>query len=323
MNKTSQATPLVINGIDGGNPLGFLAALGTAILSRSFCPGMQFLWCLEGGTWRPALQGCGIDKELFTEQLLNAIKASPMEAFEINDKLPFPVELFVTNLKEAQRSARPANRHLADFLVAFGSDVNPKDGKFRSSSFQMVRTGDPVGNGFPAYARVIRRLTNKSNLQKALFLSWSYGDIFYEEVDGGKKKMKNVPNFRWDPLDDRRYALRWRNPDQKTDDDIGTEIGANSLAIEALRLYPTMFQDNRLATTGFHRNLAKEVWFTWPIWDCPISLDAVRSLIALPDLHGAEPPRSQLAKRGVVEIYRSQRIQPSKYYNNFTSARPT
>lgn len=309
MNKISQATPLVMNGIDGGNPLGFLTALGTAILTRSFCRDIRFYWCLKGSAWRPSLYGCGTDKARFIEQLLGALKAASMSPFEIDNKLPFPVELFEHGLKEAQRIVSPTDRRLADFLTAFGSEVNPDKGVFQDSRFCMIRSGDSAGQGLPSYARAIRNATDYAALERTLFIPWDYQD------DGF--------SLRWDPMEDQRYALRWRNPSKSNlKDGPGTMIAANSLAVEALQWYPTMFQDNRLATTGFHRNLNKEVWFTWPIWDRPISLDVVRSLIALPDLHGAEPPRSQLTKRGVVEIYRSQRIQPSKYYNNFTSARP-
>jgi hypothetical protein len=322
MHQPNQVSPLILNGIDAGNPLGFLAALGAAILATSFCRDTRFFWCLERGAWRPALHGCGTDKARFIEQLFAAIKAASMRPFEIDNKLPFPVGLFEISLKDAQQAASPMNRRMADFLAGFGSELYPKNEVFQNSRFRMGRSGDPVGQGLSAYARVIRRITSESNLHKALFLPWTYKDIFYEESDEGKKKKKPIPNFRWDPIDDRRYALRWRNPDQKTDGDIGTELGANSLAIEALQLYPTMFDGNRLATTGFHRNSNKEVWFSWPIWDHPVSLDAVRSLLAFSELHSAQPPRGQLAKRGIVEVYRSQRIQPSKYYSNFTMGRP-
>lgn len=308
-HQSSQGSPLILNGIDGGNPLGFLSALGTAILTRSVCRDTRFSWCLEDGAWRPALQGCGTDTAWFIEQLLGAVKAASMAPFEIDNKLPFPVELFEHGLKEAQRTASPTDRRMADFLVAFGSEVNPDKDVFRDSRFRMVRSGDSAGQGLPSYARAIRDATNYAALERTLFVPWNYQD------DGF--------SLRWDPIEDQRYALRWRNPSKSNrKDGPGTMIGANSLAVEALQWYPTMFQGNRLATTGFHRDSGNRVWFTWPIWDQSISLDTVRSLLALSDLHSTQPPRTQLAKRGIVEIYHSQRIQQSQYYSNFTSARP-
>ncbi len=311
MNEGSHASPLVLNGIDSGNPLGFLAALGTAILANSFCQELRSCWCIDKGAWRPALSGCGTDKSRFLERLLDAMKAASMKPFEINDKMPFSVALFENRLKEAQRTASPTNRRVADFLAAFGSEISPNDGAFQDSHFCMLRSGDSAGQGLPAYARTIRDATDGIALERALFRPWDYSDE-------PKKR-----SLRWDPIEDKRYALRWRDPSKSNlKEGPGTMIGANSLALEALQWYPTMFQGNQLSTTGFHRNSNKEVWFTWPIWDHPISLDAVRSLLTLRGLHNNQPPRAELARRGIVEIYRCQRIQQSKYYSNFTSAQP-
>lgn len=311
MHQTSSVSPLVLNGIDGGNPLGFLAALGTAILSTSFCRDTRFHWCFEDGAWRPALVGCGTEKARFIEQLLDAMKTASIKPFEIDNKLPFPVKLFETSLREAQRSASPTSRRTADFLAAFGSEINPKEGVFQDSRFCMLRSGDSAGQGLPAYARAIREASDASALARTLFVPWDY-------QDEAKKR-----SLRWDPIEDKRYALRWRDPSKSNlKDGPGTMIGANSLAIEALQWYPTMFEGNRLVTTGFHRNSGNEVWFTWPIWEPPISLDTVRSLLALPDLHVSQLSRAELTRRGIVEVYRSQRIQQNQYYSNFTSGRP-
>ncbi len=309
MHQTSSISPLVLSGIDGGNPLGFLVALGTAILASSFCRDTRLYWCLEGGAWRPALLGCGTEEARFIEQLHNAMKAASMEPFEIDNKLPFSVELFQNKLRETQRTASPTNRRMADFLAAFGSEIKPEKDVFQDSRFRMVRSGDSAGQGLPAYARVIRSATDKTALERALFMSWDYQD------DGF--------SLRWDPIEDQRYALRWRDPSKSNlKDGPGTMIGANALAIEALQWYPTMFEGNRLVTTGFHRNSSNEVWFTYPIWEHPVSLHTVRSLLALPNLHVSRLSRAELAKRGVVEVYRSQRIQQNQYYSNFTSTRP-
>lgn len=309
MIRNSQPSPLILNGIDGGNPLGFLAALGTAILGKTLHPDTRFYWCPREGVWRPALLGCGTEQKLFIEQLLSAIKGASMSPFEINDKLPFQVELFETSLKQAQQTASLDNRRMADFLVAFGSEINPENGVFRDSRFRMVRSGDSKGQGLPAYARAIRNATDGAALERTLFTRWDYSDDAF--------------SLRWDPIEDRRYALGWRDPSKSSlKGTARTMIGANSLAIEALQFYPTVFQAGRSVTTGFHRSLDKEWWFSWPIWNCPISLDTVRSLLALPNLHKEQPPRSKLAKLGIVEVYRSQRIQQNQYYSNFTSGKP-
>jgi hypothetical protein len=309
MNRTCQTVKLLLNGIDGGNPLGFLAALGTAILARSFNPDTRLYWCLEGGTWRPALQTCETDRSRFLNQLLDTMKAASMEAFEIDNKLPFPVQKFQEGLQKAQQTASQTDRRLADFLAAFGIEIHLEEGAFQDSRFRMVRSGDSAGQGLLSYARAIRDATDGASLERSLFKPWDYQD------DGF--------SLRWDPIEDQRYALRWRDPSKSNlKDSLRTMMGANSLAIEALQWYPTMFKSRRSVTTGFHRNSSREVWFTWPIWVCPISLDTVRSLLALSELHCPEPPRRELTKRGIMEVYRSQRIQQNQYYSNFTPAQP-
>ena len=300
---------LVLNGIDGGNPLGFLAALGTALVAGCFCEGVRLHWCVDSGHWRPSLTGVDGDEARFIADLLDTLRSVSMRAFEIDDKLPFSVESLRTNLEEVRATVGPDDRRTADFLAAFGSEVGSDKDVFQDSRFRMVRSGDSAGQGLPAYARDIRNKTDAKALHSTLFSQWHYKDEGF--------------SLRWDPVEDQRYALRWRDPSKSgTKDGPGTMIGANSLAIEALQWYPTALQGNRVATTGFHRNANGETWFTWPIWDRPISLDVIRSLVALPDLHVTNPPRAQLARRGIVEIYRSQRIQQNQYYSNFTSARP-
>ena len=309
MHQPNQESALILNGIDAGNPLGFLAALGVAIVISSSCQETRFSWSLEGGAWRPVLHGCGTDKATFIAQLLGALAAASLSPFEIDNKLPFSIDLFESSLREAQHTATPTDRRMADFLAAFGSEINPVRGTFQASRFRMVRSGDSAGQGLPAYARAIRAATDGPALERTLFMPWDHRDVGF--------------SLRWDPIEDQRYALRWRDPSKSSlGDGPGTMTGANSLAIEALQWYPTMCQGNRLTTTGFHRNSSNEAWFTWPIWTSPISLDTVRSLVGLSDLHVAQPPRANLAKRGIVELYRSQRIQQNQYYSNFTSGQP-
>lgn len=298
-----------MSGIQSSNPLGFLAALGTAVIVRSYCPDVQFYWCREGSSWRPALSGCESDRAMFLDKLFDVLQAASIAPFEIDNKLPFSVELFESSLKQAQRSASVADRRMADFLAAFGSEVNPEKEVFQDSRFRMVRSGDSAGQGLPAYIRAIRTATDRTALKRTLFMPWDYQDKGF--------------SLRWDPIDDQRYALRWRDPSKSNlKDGPGTMMGANSLAAEALQWYPTMPQGGRITTTGFHRSSTNQVWFTWPIWDRPITLDTVRSLVALKELHSTEPPRAELSKRGIIEVYRSQRIQQNQYYSNFTPGQP-
>lgn len=302
---------LTLAGIDGGNPLGFLAALGTAQLTGTFCPKLQLCWQPESGAWRPVFSGCVGDRQNYLEQLTAAISSASMEPFAMNGKLPFPVTLFAEQVRNSQVQCRADNRRTADFLAAFGSEIQPdrKKTDFQDTPFRMVRSGDSVGQGLPAYARAIRQQTDLSALERALFFPWDYRDSTF--------------SLRWDPLEDQRYALVWHNPEDKNKKTIKTMLGANALALEALPLFPTgLTVRAQLATTGFLRTRQREIFFTWPIWNQPISLETVRSLLSLPELHEESVAREKLGRCGVVEIYRSQRIAQNQYYSNFTPAVP-
>ena len=96
--------------------------------------------------------------------------------------------------------------------------------------------------------------------------------------------------------------------------------GANRLAVETLPLLPTVPGSKRTETTGFTRR-DKATLFTWPIWDCALSLEVIRSLLALGEVQHSEPDRAKLRAMGVVEVYRSRRITTGKF-RNFTHAQP-
>lgn len=159
---------------------------------------------------------------------------------------------------------------------------------------------------FLAFMCQLLRETSVEQIEAALFYRWTYSDP--------------GPSLRWDPVDDRRYALRWAEP---SGDPIQTVRGRNALAVLGLSLLPTQPRGARnLATTGFHRIPRKGTFLTWPIWEHPIPLDVVRSVLALKELQEDRPPRAALAPRGIIEIFRSQHITQGKY-RNFTVAWPT
>lgn len=203
----------------------------------------------------------------------------------------------------ARRCAAPANRAWADFLAAFGCEsVTDDKGLIQDTS---LRTMSGAGHQhFLGFMRTLISDTTSEELHAAMFLPWRYVDP--------------RPSMRWDPADDRRYAMRWDDP---SGDPIRTVRGANRLAIEALPLLPTMPVGADLATTGFSRLVDRGIYWSWPIWDRPVIVEVVRSLLAYDELQRQPPDRRQLSAMGVREIYRSRRITQGKY-RNFTPSFP-
>ena len=296
----NESTPgLLLNGLDGSNPLGFLAAIGTAVVLQDVFSAIRLGWEQTEGGWRPFLAGCGDDEQEFSEKLAEALKDASMTVFDVDNRMPFDAEKFSRKLRDVQCYSSIADRRDSDFLSSFGTELYPneKNGQFQDSRFRMVRSGDSAGQGLPFYAKEMRKKVGIDHIQRTLFHAWDYQDTGY--------------SLRWDPIEDQRYALRWRDPSKSSQ---GTMLAANSLAVEALQWFPVMLVGNQAQTTGFQRVGQREIHFVWPIWSPLVGIDTVRSLLALPDLG------KDLDQRGIEEVYRSQRIRQNQYYSNFSPA---
>ena len=307
-----------LDGIDGGNPLGFLAAIGTtAVSEQAFGPGAARLaWCQRLGAWRPSLT---IAQPLARDELLVCLDARLKASLEnpalsLGDNLSLECAEFREKAVEAQQRATPAQRVFADSMAAFGSEsvqarLNGKStGKIADTAFRTMN-----GSGHQHFLGSIRTFiedTGVEHLEKALFHAWRYDDAVEKHT------------MRWDPMDDVRYALRWRNPSGDPERRQGGSVwGANRLAIEALPLFPTAPRHAALETTGFRARRGSGTSWTWPIWDGALGLDTIRSLLALDALQADEPNRDRLLRRGIVEVFRCQRMTQGKF-RNFGTATP-
>ena len=99
-------------------------------------------------------------------------------------------------------------------------------------------------------------------------------------------------------------------------------LGANRLAIEAFALFTSLPSNDKLRTIGFTGQRSHNTRWTWPIWNVPLSLSAVRSTLTLMELQDQDvsaPARDRLHRRGVVAAYRTSRILVGKT-PNFTPA---
>lgn len=305
---------IVLKGIDGANPLGFLAALGTLRTSLYAWPDEppQMRWCRYGGSWRPVLhfESSFNEEEIASRlhQTLQTMKDHP--AFGFADNLSVPPETFREEARVAALQSKPHDRAYADFVAAFGTDIiaDGQTGNILDTAFRTMS-----GAGHQHFLSTIRRLvehTNEEQIRKTLFSIWLYDDPIKKHT------------MRWDPVDDVRYALQWQDPSGDANRDIsGSMWGANRLAVEALPLFPTSPNHQRLMTTGFTRSKGSNPTWTWPIWEPKISMDIVRSLLSLEVLQNTHPDRGLLKPMGVVEAFRCQRLTQGKF-RNFTPAEP-
>jgi len=293
--------PVTLTGLRGDNPLAFLAAVGALrvlTLDRPDDP-PRMSWTIERGAWRPVLHDLdGVDAQSLPEKIEAVMgEVCGPEPFQFAKNTSVAPEELAPFVRDAANRAAPGDRRCADFAAAFGCEaLTDRQGKVQDTA---LRTMSGAGHQhFVEFMRTLCEQTNVEHLREALFGPW--------------RRQDEPPSMRWDPIDDRRYALRWKNPSAEQ---IRTVRGANRLAVEALPLFTTAPASGELRTTGFQR----KIW-TWPIWDAPAGVRAVRSLLTLAGLHADPPDRRRLRAMGVADVYRSTRITVGKY-RNFSPAR--
>lgn len=297
---------LLLPGLDGSNPLGFLAAVGTLRTVSLAEPAVDWgmRWLAHEGVWVPALSATPPPSgERLVALLRSALRPESTPEFEFTKNLNVEPATFKAQAESARDQAQLQDRRFADFIAAFGCEtLQTKDHK----SIQDTALRTMSGAGHQHFLGTMADLvsgTDEHHLRRALFETWAHTD----------PKL----GLRWDPEEDRRYALRWGSP---SDGGVRTVRGANRLAVEALPALPTAPGKRQLQTTGFSTQ-DKRVLFTWPVWQVAIGIDVVRSLLALPELQRPKPNRLRLSAMGVVDVHRSQRIAVGKY-RNFTHAQP-
>lgn len=293
----------------GESLLGFLCSVGTLVTLTRAWPERdpRISWTRHAG-WRPVfhIHGDSTEDEV-VETLHTALsgRESAPELTRLGDNLSVDPEKFRKFAEDAAGAAKPDDRRWADFAAAFGCEATADDEKIQDTA---LRTMSGAGHEhFLAVMRNLSERTNAEHLRTALFADWSYED------DGKKMTM------RWDPNDDRRYALR-------ADDPSGahrfTVWGANRLAIEALPCFPTAPRGGVLETTAFipSRQGRNRTWaIRWPVWTAPLRLPALQSLLTHPKLLAEQPDAGALVSLGVAAIFQSRRVTVGRM-RNFTPA---
>ena len=89
------------------------------------------------------------------------------------------------------------------------------------------------------------------------------------------------------------------------------------LAFESLPLFPC-FYDGGLATRAFFQE-KRSVSFRWPVWEAPISLQELETLLGWKELVEKNPDQNEMRLRGVRAVYSSVKFKPNKYLASFRS----
>jgi hypothetical protein len=299
---------ILLKGLAGSHPLGALAAFGLLRCCEEmdgFCSSR--LGWHRGADWFAVLQTEGqVGSEDLVAALVARQKLRP-EGRELN--WARTIKTNRTSYREATAEARNAlregHRAFADYLSAFACDLCADDNdQLEPTAFYMTSGRQEFLKEAQSLAKRLaqgisigrRKKTSVEMFQEALFGPWKYEDPQH--------------SLGWDPSTERLHALRAKSPTKESSEGVTAAIW---LAFEAMPLFPCFFSEGRLITTGFHTEgqtrRDRITYLTWPVWEHPVPLDTVRSLLTLTELTEKEPPPRELRARGIEAVFRSERYK--------------
>lgn len=325
----SSADTLRLLGLDGSNPLGFLAALGLlrvldhrARVAASPRPRLEWI---DDGYWLPVVHDGGdvesvvhavIDDKAtwkhdpaFTlaydetgEHLIDALdrgairdlKPKPAAMREFLDRVAG-----ISEQKNLSGDAWLAARRSMDTAAVYGSELiqdnngNTKPLALHFSAGQQ-RFLDAVGK--------LQEGITEDDVREALLGPW--------------KGTSTLPSMSWDATVARIYALRASDPSAEKR---GSVPGADWLAFIALGLLRVTPHGRGLVTTGV-RGGWKDSTFTWPLWIAPATASVIGSLVATPHLERLTV--GERRARGIGVIFASAIMRADQGgYGSFAPAR--
>ena len=128
--------------------------------------------------------------------------------------------------------------------------------------------------------------------------------------------------LRWDPVELRSYAERWRDPSEEPAE---TVEGAVRLAALALPWFPLHPGAVGVKVPAFLETSTRGIRLRWPIWAPPARPAAVKALLSHPALMAQTPEPGWLRPHGMVEVVESRVVwlgDPPNHYPNFTRGEP-
>ncbi|MGE5611015.1 MAG: hypothetical protein ACM359_17325 [Bacillota bacterium] len=316
-----QTHSVELTGLDGSNPLAFLAALGVLhLVSRGShsaalsAPKMTWVW--RGAVPHPQIitsSAFSSDQlvALLLDELMRDFSAGNRPSYLYNDIIATKPDHFRAMLAEAMSMAGTPREHVLTLLSGFASEAclqhTGKQAGLVEPSIISFANRQSYRYLLDDYMALVVGLTTGSSsypaldapkLREALFDHWTYQDHHKE--------------LRWDPSELRLAAL----PSQSE----ATVHGANALAFWALAVLTSAPTSDGLRTLGI-RTFATpggrlEHSLVMPIWYCPAGLDAVRALLASSLLSAQAVDWEQLQARGIKQLFVSQIItyQKANYF---------
>ncbi len=303
---------LIVPGLDGANPLGFLAALGVLlVLSERAGPKPKLAWRNEG-SWRPVL----MQHDVATIQSLAGVLSKdlvgwenePMLAFEYPKLEKLGVKMFA-GLRPPLQIFRPWIRRLRDmnarrsltYACALLSETAVEEMKEdKGLSAELL-----AQNGIPFDPEADSRLGlmpthfdfTSRNAQFLDQLRHIRGQLteeaFLAELEGRRSPLSGVRRMEWDPDSSVPGAIQ-------SVATVPVRPAAEWLAFRGLACLPAFGVPGTLNVTAC-RGRRKNGRFVWPIWEGCLSSDVVQSVLGYPGWEDASTHVRRTA--GVTAVY--------------------
>lgn len=254
---------ITFDGLEGTNPLGYLAALGALGVTTRAGRDTRLAWQqtvlpvaeLSGTTEVDELVDIVLadrDAALSSTALTFAFANKPLPDVKFGD--PAETATYLRACREAEDDG--LSEGIAAALIAEVS-VDGK-GNAKPSDLHLTAGRQLILD----MARALAETLTAEDVREALVGPWSY--------------TRKTPSFMWDVADDRVYALSAVNP--ASDAKVAVP-GADWLAFRGLTALPVVGRIGRTLTPGTAGRW-KQGTFSWPLWRAPISWFVVECLQA-------------------------------------------
>jgi len=315
------ATRHRLEGLEPENLLAFMALLGLLRALETARPDLapRAYWDVETLPWRPWLTlAVPLEEDEIAEAATVGVAALARAHNFDRDDLNHSGEQ-ASAVLDAARNESPERRALLDALMSDGAVKD--DGRVwptplcflfgQGHQHFLARLADVPRGVLPAKLAKLKtppNLTDPAYIAAALFAPW--------------QREAPTDGLRWDPAEDRRYALRADDP---SGDPAGQEHGANRLAAVGLPvLAGTVVERGRGELRFLNRATrysgANQIEIVWPVWTRPARLSGIEALLSHPDVIAAKPDAGALARLGVAAVMTADRISIGKFFN-VTAAR--
>jgi hypothetical protein len=293
----SVGTSLTLNGLEPDNLLAFLALLGLLRALDKVWPDRHPCVAWHGIPMTAELYlSTATNQEAMVNAVNDGIRAIAHAYHFDRADITYKGDEF-----RRFAAAKANDREGARLTAALGSDgALRRDGETVEPTSLCAMFGQGHQHFLSRLAGMATRdhPANALDLSRALFEPWRYEN----DTDG----------FRWDPMEDRRYAHQFGDPSENRNK-IGSVTGANRLAAIGFGLLASTPTVRGLATLGI-AGTRRERFVYWPLVGVPTTLAGHLALIAHPDASNEEKAAA-LSIYGVRAIARSRRYQAGKFFN--------